>query len=123
MLQITIIFQQAAGDAAGAAGAPSTMEWIFQQLIFIVPLIAIFYFLLIRPQNQRMKKHREMLAAMKKGDTIVTNGGIVGRILKLSDEEVTIDTLEGGKLRVVRSMVMDVRTKGEPTPANDTKES
>jgi preprotein translocase subunit YajC len=121
MLTINLFFQQA-GTAAGTAATPSTMDLIFQQLIFIVPLIAIFYFLLIRPQNQRMKKHREMLAAMKKGDTIVTNGGIVGKILKLSDEEVTIDTLEGGKLRIVRSMVTDVRSKGEPAPANDTKE-
>jgi preprotein translocase subunit YajC len=86
-------------------------------------MIVIFYFLLIRPQNNRMKKHRAMISAMKKGDTVVTQGGIIGRVFKLTDDEVTIDTGEGGKLRIVRGMIVDVKGKGEPAPANDTKES
>lgn len=119
MLLIPTMFQVAATDAAGQ---PSVMEALASQLLFIVPIIAIFYFLIIRPQNQRAKKTREMLAALKKGDSVVTNGGIIGRIVKISDDEVTIDTGEGGKLRVLRGAVMDVRTKGEPAPANDVKE-
>lgn len=90
-------------------------------LLPLVLMFVIFYFLLIRPQNNRMKKHREMIANIKKGDKVITQGGIIGRVFKLTDEEVTIDTGEGGKLRIMRGMIMDV--KKTDTPANDTKES
>jgi preprotein translocase subunit YajC len=122
MLLHQVFFQ--AAPAAGAAGAatPSVTEVILQQLLFIVPVIAIFYFLLIRPQQQRAKKHRELLAGLKKGDNVITSGGIIGKVAKVSEEEVTIDTGEGGKLRVLKSMILDVRNTSGPTPANDTKE-
>lgn len=117
MLLTQMIFQQAAGDAAGGGGS------LLSTLMLPVAMIAIFYFLLIRPQQQRQKKHREMLGALKKGDTVATSGGIIGKIAKLSDEEVTLDTGEGGKLRFLRSSIMDVRNPGAPAPANDAKES
>ena len=88
-------------------------------LIPLLLLPVIFYFLLIRPQNARAKKHKEMLAGLKKGDEIVTSGGIIGKIAKLSDKEVTIDTGEGGKLRIQRGMIVDLYKPGEPAPAND----
>lgn len=119
MLFIPTMFQVAATDAAAE---PSVWGALASQLLFIVPIIAIFYFLIIRPQNQRAKKSREMLAALKKGDAVVTSGGIIGRIVKIAEDEVTIDTGEGGKLRVLRGAIMDVRAKGEPAPANDVKE-
>ena len=59
---------------------------------------------------------------VKKGDTVITQGGIIGRIFKLGDDEVTIDTGEGGKLRIVRSMVVEVKNSDGPAPANDVKE-
>ena len=114
-----IIFQ-AAGAAAGATGAQPQPSMIMQFLPF-VGILAVFYFLIIRPQQQRQKKHTEMLEAMKKGDTIVTQGGIIGKIDKMGDDELTIDAGQGVKLRVLRSMIVDVRGKGEPVPANDTK--
>lgn len=126
MLLTRMMFQQAPAPGPGAgdpAAAPGIMEALGQQLLFIVPIVAIFYFLLIRPQNQRAKKHRELLAALKKGDTVVTSGGIIGKVFKIADDEVTLDTGEGGKLRVLRGMIMDVRNRGEPAPANDVKES
>lgn len=119
MLLTHMIFQAAGTDAAAQGG---TMALIMN-LLPMVGIIAIFYFLLIRPQQQRAKKHREMLGALKRGDEVITSGGIIGKVAKLTDAEVTIDTGEGVKLRVVRSMVMDVKVKGEPAPANDTKES
>lgn len=119
MLLSSMMFQVAATDPAAQ---PSVWEALASQLLFIVPIVAIFYFLIIRPQNQRAKKVREMLSALKKGDSVVTSGGIIGKIVKIADDEVTIDTGEGGKLRILRSAVMDVRTRGEPTPANDVKE-
>jgi len=90
------------------------------QIISLLPLIAIgliFYFLLIRPQNQRMKAHRLMLSEIQRGDTVVTNGGLIGKVTKVTDENLTIDLGEGTKVKAVRTMIADVR--GRPAPAND----
>lgn len=120
MLPIVTFFQQA---APGAAGAPPAGGGLLEMLLLPLGMIVIFYFLLIRPQNQRMKKHKAMLEALKKGDTVLTQGGVIGKIFKISDKEVTLDTGEGGKLRIARGMVVDLYGAGEPAPANDTKES
>jgi preprotein translocase subunit YajC len=120
MLPITMFFQQAAAPAAAAPGGGDML----MSLMLPIGMIVIFYFLLIRPQNNRMKKHRAMIAAIKKGDTVITQGGIIGRVFKLSDDEVTLDTGEGGKLRIVRAMIVDVKNPSgaAPAPANDAKE-
>jgi preprotein translocase subunit YajC len=123
MLLIPMFFQQTAPAAGGGAPASDPMGGLLGSLLLPVGMIVIFYFLLIRPQNQRMKKHKAMLTAMKKGDTVITQGGIIGKIAKLADDEVTIDTGEGGKLRIVRSMIVDVRNPAAPAAANDVKES
>ena len=122
MSLLPIMFQ--AAPAAPAGSQPDMMGAILQQLIFFVPLIAIFYFLLICPQSQRAKKHREMLAALKRGDTVVTQGGIIGKIVKIAEgsDEVTLDS-EGTKFKVIRGTIMDLRAKSEPAPANDTAET
>jgi preprotein translocase subunit YajC len=122
MLPIVMFFQQAAPPAGGAPAA-DPMGGMLSTLLLPIGMIVIFYFLLIRPQNQRMKKHKAMLEALRKGDTVVTQGGIIGKVFKLADDEITLDTGEGGKLRIVRSMVVDVRNRAEPAPANDAKES
>lgn len=113
MLLTHMIFQQA--DSAAAAGGG-----LIGSLMLPVAMIAIFYFLLIRPQQQRAKKHKAVLEALKKGDKVVTNGGLIGKITKAEDHELTIDTGEGNKVRVVRSMIMSIYTAPTPTPANDT---
>ena len=124
MSSFLMFFQQAAAPAAGAAPAGDGMGSLLANLMLPIGMIVIFYFLLIRPQNQRMKKHKAMLADLKKGDSVVTQGGIIGKVFKLADTEVTIDTGEGGKLRIVRSMIVDVRDRAEPAAANDAaKES
>jgi preprotein translocase subunit YajC len=117
MLPIVTFFQQAAPGAGAPAADP--MGGFLGTLLLPLGMIVIFYFLLIRPQNQRMKKHKAMLEALKKGDTVLTQGGIIGRIFKISDREVTLDTGEGGKLRVARGMIVDLYNAGEPAPAND----
>lgn len=121
MLSLPMFFQAAAAPAAGAADPGGGL---LMQLMLPIGMIVIFYFLLIRPQNNRMKKHRAMLAAMKKGDTVITQGGVIGRIFKISDDEVTIDTGEGGKLRIVRAMIVEVKNRDgqAAAPANDVKE-
>jgi preprotein translocase subunit YajC len=109
----TMIYQSAGG---AAAGDPTTS--LILNLLPMIGIIAIFYFLLIRPQNKRAKAHRDMLGALKKGDTVVTTGGVIGKIVRLSDDEAQIDVGEGVKLRLMRHTILDLYKKGE-TPAND----
>ncbi|WP_029057143.1 preprotein translocase subunit YajC [Stappia stellulata] len=99
----------------GGAGAPDL-------LMSVLPFILIFvimYFLIIRPQRQRMKQHQEMVANLRRGDTIVTAGGMIGKIAKVVDDaEVQVELAEGLKVRVVRSMITEVRSKSEPAKDN-----
>ena len=98
--------------AQGAPGAVSSDFLI--QLMPILLMFIIFYFLLFRPQQQRMKQHRELLANVRRGDTIVTSGGIVGKISKvIDDRELEVEIAPNIKVRVVRSMISEVRAKGE----------
>jgi len=89
------------------------------QVLLFLPLILIFYFLLIRPQQQRAKKHKALIENIKKGDTIVTSGGIVGKVTKAGDEEVTVELAEGVRVQIIKQMVIDVRGKNQPVAAND----
>ena len=85
---------------------------LFPMLLMIV----IFYFLLIRPQQQRAKEHQEMISKVRRGDTVVTSGGFVGKVTKVPDntDEVEVELSEQMKVRVVKTTLMDVRSKGEP---------
>lgn len=105
-----VSFAQDAGASSGSA---------LTSLFMFVPLILIFYFLLIRPQQQRQKKHREMLDGMKKGDTVVTAGGLIGKATKVTDAEVTVELSDGVRVRAVKGMIADVRDKNTPVAAND----
>ena len=94
-------------------------------LISILPFVLIFvimYFLIIRPQRATIKKRGEMLAAIRRGDTVVTGGGLVGKVTKASDNELEVDLGGGTKVTALRSPIMDVRVKGEPVAnGNATK--
>lgn len=100
-----------------AAPANGGMAQAMGSFLPILLIGIIFYFLLIRPQNQRMKAHRQMLSEVTRGDTIVTNGGLIGKVKKVADEELTVD-FNGNEMKVARSMLADVRNK--TAPANDT---
>ncbi len=99
--------------AQAAAPAGSGGNALIQLLPFIA-IIAIMYFLIIRPQQKRAKEHREMIAAIRRGDIVVTAGGIIGKVVKVGDTELQIDLGEGMKVRVVRSTIAEVRSKTEP---------
>ena len=102
---------------AQAAGAPSAGASIAS----FAPLILIFvimYFLMIRPQQKRMKEHRSMVEALKKGDEVVTQGGLVGRITAVRDAELEIEIAPGVKVRVVRSSVTGLVNRTQPAAAN-----
>ncbi len=103
----------AGGAAGGAAG-----------LIAFVPylaIFAIFYVLIIRPQQSRAKAHRAMLDAVKKGDDVVTGGGILGKVVRVTDDEVEVEVAPTVKLRVLKATLAEVRNRGVPAAANDTK--
>lgn len=93
---------------------------ILIQLMPILLLVVIFWFLIFRPQQKRLKAQQAMLASIKRGDTVVSTGGIVGKVTKAVDgEDLEIEIATGVKVKLVRGMVADVRSKGEPV--NDNK--
>lgn len=105
---------------AQGAGAPGGADFLIQLLPFVA-IFLIIYLLIIRPQQRRVKEHQEMVSGVRRGDTIVTSGGLVGKISKLIDDrEVQVEIADGVRVRVVRAMISDVRARGEPV-AEDTK--
>ena len=96
------------GSLPGGAG------FIVQLLPFVL-IFVIMYFLIIRPQRQRVKQHQEMIKNVRRGDVIVTSGGLIGKISKVVDEsELQVEIAEGTRVRVARGMIAEVRSKGEP---------
>ncbi len=100
---------------AYAQGAPAGGS---DMLVSLLPFIAIFvimYFLILRPQQKRVKTHTEMVKNLRRGDTVITNGGVIGKIAKvIDDHEVEVEIADGVKIRQVKQMVTEVRAKGEP---------
>jgi preprotein translocase subunit YajC len=107
-------FAATPGAAASGGGTAAFMVQIFPLVLIFI----IFYFLLIRPQQRRMKQHQSMVAAVKPRDTVVTNGGLVGKVTKVEEHEIEIEVAQGVKVRVVKSMLSDIRPHGSK-PAND----
>jgi preprotein translocase subunit YajC len=84
-------------------------------LLPLVLIVVIMYFLVLRPQQQRVKTHQSMVKALRRGDTVVTNGGLVGKVTKVVDEDqIEVEIADGVRVRQMRSMVSEVRAKGEP---------
>jgi preprotein translocase subunit YajC len=105
---------------AQASGGSSDM---LIQFLPIVLIIVVFYFLLIRPQQQKTKEHKAQLSGLRRGDRIVTGGGIIGTIAKVvSDEELLVDIADNVRVRVLRSTVTGVMAKTEPVAAKSDKD-
>jgi preprotein translocase subunit YajC len=84
-------------------------------LLPLVLIVVIMYFLVLRPQQQRVKQHQTMVKALRRGDTVVTNGGLVGKVIKVvDDDQIEVEISDGVRVRQMRSMVSEVRAKGEP---------
>lgn len=108
---ISTAYAQAAGGASGL------MDGGLVSLLPLVLIFVVFYFLLIRPQQKKMKEHRAMVAALRRGDRVVTSGGLIGQVTKvLSDTELQVEIAEGVRVRVIRTAVNEVLSK--TTPAN-----
>jgi preprotein translocase subunit YajC len=98
--------------AYAQTGAPGGFD-----LISLMPLLLIFvvfYFLLIRPQQKKMKQHRDMVAALKRGDRVLTAGGIIGSVVKVEDGELLVEIAKDVRVRVARSTISDVLSKPQP---------
>ncbi len=101
-------------QTAGGGGIDMLTTLLPFALIFV-----IMYFLILRPQRQTQKRREEMLKAIRRGDTVVTNGGIVGKVTKVvDDKEVELQIAEGVKVRAMRSLIAEVRAKAEPVASN-----
>jgi preprotein translocase subunit YajC len=87
-------------------------------LMSLLPFILIFvimYFLILRPQQKRVKQHQEMVKNVRRGDTVVTSGGLVGKVTKVTDDEqIEVEVADGVRVRQMRQMIAEVRAKGEP---------
>lgn len=104
---ISTAFAQAPGGGGGGG--------FLIQIFPLILLFAVFYFLLIRPQNKRAREHREMVAAIRRGDTVVTGGGLIGRVVRVGDDnEIQVEIAEGVRVKVVKTTVTEVRGKGQP---------
>ena len=100
---ISDAYEQGAG---GGGGAP------FGDIMFLVLLFAVFYFLLIRPQQKRAKEHKKMVEAVAKGDEIVTNGGVAGKVLEVGDAFLTVNIAEGVDVKLQKSAISQTLVKG-----------
>ena len=110
------MFISAAHAAAAAPAAPNPIT----SMLPLVIIFIIFYFLLIRPQQQQRNKHMEMVSNVKRGDVVVTAGGVVGKVTKvLDDHEIMVELADNVVVKVVKATLNDVRTKPQPA-ANDS---
>lgn len=107
-------FLTAMASAAGSSGSAA----FFVQILPLLFVFVIFYLLMIRPQQRRMKQHQATIAAVKKGDQVVTAGGVLGKVTKVSDEEVEVEIAQGVKVKIVKSTLSHVLGKSAK-PAND----
>jgi len=108
-------YAASAGTAASSAAGPAGL--LINVLPFVA-ILAIFYLLMIRPQQRQMKAHREMIANVKPRDTAVTTGGLIGKVTKVDENEIELELAQGVRVRVVKSMLSDVTPHGSK-PAND----
>lgn len=117
---MTLFTAAALAQAAPAGAGNPIMQFLPFVLIFVV-----FYFLMIRPQQQARKKHKEMVAAVRRGDTVVTQGGLVGKVTKVTEgaDEIMVELADGVQVKVIKTTLADVRSKTEPAEKkSDTKD-
>src|SRR4029079_14945703 len=108
-MRITPAFAQ--GSLFGGADSSGMIT----SLLPLILIVVIMYFLVLRPQQQRAKQHRDMVKALRRGDSVVTNGGLVGKVTKVvDDDQIEVEISDGVRVRQMRSMVSEVRAKGEP---------
>lgn len=106
---------------AQTAAGPDGMATALIQFVPLIAIFVIFYFLLIRPQQRRAKAFQEMVAGVKKGDEVVTAGGLIGKVTKVADNEIEVELGPNNRVRVRKGMLAEVSGRTAPSPANDAK--
>ena len=104
-----------------AQAAPGMFDMLNSLIVPTMLIIGIMYFLMIRPQQKRLKDHQAMIAAIRRGDTVVTSGGILGKVTKVDDQELQVEIADGVRVKVVRGTVSEVRGKGEAQASPKSK--
>ena len=100
---------------AFAQASPFGGDSIWVQLLPFVLIFVIMYLLILRPQQKRAKEHQELIKNLRRGDTVITSGGLVGKVTKVvDDEQIEVEVADGVRVRQMRSMINEVRVKGEP---------
>jgi preprotein translocase subunit YajC len=112
---ITPALAQTAAASSGGGGATA----MFAQVAPLVLIFAVFYFLLIRPQQKRMKEHKAKIEAVKKGDQVITGGGLVGKVVRVDDVYADVELGQGVKVKALKSTLSDVLAPGAVPAAND----
>jgi preprotein translocase subunit YajC len=110
----------AMAQAVGAASGGGPQDFLIQLAPFLL-IGLVGYFLIFRPQQVRAREHKNAIAAMKRGDTVVLSSGVIGKVVRVEEAEVGIEIAQGVTIKVVKAMVTEVRTRGAPAPANDAK--
>jgi preprotein translocase subunit YajC len=110
-----------AQTAAAPGAAADPMQGMIGSFLPLILMGAVFYFLVFRPQMQQRKRHQEMLTALKKNDVVITQGGLIGKVRSVQDDEVRVELAPNVEVRVVRSAIAEVKSRTDPAPANDTK--
>src|SRR5262245_34304916 len=101
--------------ASAQASSPLGGDNLMMTLLPFVLIFVIMYFLILRPQQKRVKMHQEMVKNVRRGDTVVTSGGLVGKVTKVvDDEQIEVELADGLRVRQMRQMIAEVRAKGEP---------
>lgn len=116
-----MFFPELAWAMPGAGGGGEGGGGAFGAMIPLLLMLGIFYFLLIRPQQKKAKMHREMLSAINKGDVIVTQGGIQGKVTGVTDAYLTVEIADKVRVKIARNFISAKVTAGEAPPAPDAK--
>ena len=118
MLLPTALVLAAAAPAAGPGGLTDILQ---SPLLFIGVMVVLMYFMLLRPQQQRQKQHQQMIGGIKRGDTVVLSSGVIGKVVRVEEAELGVEIAQNVTIKVVKGMVSEVRVRGEPVAANDSK--
>lgn len=119
------MFAAPAFAQTAVGGGPAFIQNLppaFVQLFPFILIIVVMYVLVIRPQSRRAKEHRQMISALRRGDTVVTGGGLIGKVTRVSDDEALVELADNVRVRVVRSTITEVRSKTEPVSAVDASD-
>ena len=110
-----------ATNAAAPSGPLGFLQGPNGTIVFMVAIFIAFYFFMIRPQQQRQRQHQERINAVKRGDTVVMSSGMIGKVVRVEESEVGVEIAQGVTVKVVKSMIADIRSRNEPAAANDGK--